>query len=397
MTENVELQNQWKESSVNNRIFPVTEGIDSLKSRVVYVRCFKHFLDYIKIHYLQVLLDFSPKVVKQMIIQYILHLRDNKGLAKSSIKVHLAAILHFFQNNNDDFNLTIRHFRIHLPSDGAVSSDRPYTKEEIAQILQNGCNSDLRSKVVIYLMCGSGLRMGGIASLRVEDLIPISYNGIEVFKIQVYARTHDTYFSFTTPESTKAIRDYWDYRQRYGEKLTDKSPLIREQFNIGDHLRIENPRFVTDKAIEYLIEQTITRSGTRKPGIVHKSHGMRKFFISQCEASPMKSLHVSMLSGHTTGIKKYYYIPKDSEILEDFMLHAVDALTINDELRLKKQIEHLKNSQNDYLVELGELREDFDEMKQLLVHLGKDSQKQLIDELSQKVEDKADIEWSCDD
>jgi hypothetical protein len=35
-------------------------------------------------------------------------------------------------------------------------------------------------------------------------------------------------------------------------------------------------------------------------------------------------------------------------------------------------------------------------MKQLLVHLSKDSQKQLVNEFYQKVGDKADIEWSCD-
>lgn len=61
--------------------------------------------------------------------------------------------------------------------------------------------------------------------------------------------------------------------------------------------------------------------------------------------------------------------------------------------RLKKENEELKK---DYLAELGDLRQEFNEMKQLLVHLSKESQKQLVDEFYQKVEDKADIEWSCD-
>lgn len=224
-----------------------------------------------------------------MLIDYILYLRDEKPgkkLAKSSIKVRLSAVLYFFQINNDDFNLTLRNFRIHLPSDDkeVVSEDRPYTREEIVQVLQNGCNNDLRSKVVILLLCGSGLRRGAVSSLRMEDLIPMEYKGQNVYRINVYARTRDKYFSFTTVESAKAVRDYLDYRQRYGEKLTDKSPLIREQFNIDDHLRIKNPRFVSNKTIEYLISQAVTRSGVRKPGVVHLSHGMRKFFVSQCES-----------------------------------------------------------------------------------------------------------------
>ena len=34
-------------------------------------------------------------------------------------------------------------------------------------------------------------------------------------------------------------------------------------------------------------------------------------------------------------------------------------------------------------------------MKQLFVHLSKESKKQLVNEFYQKVGDKADIEWSC--
>lgn len=69
------------------------------------------------------LIDYSktrPQIIKEMIVDYILYLRDEKPgikLSRSSIKVHLATILHFFQINNNDFNLTARHFRIHLPSD----------------------------------------------------------------------------------------------------------------------------------------------------------------------------------------------------------------------------------------------------------------------------------------
>jgi hypothetical protein len=51
---------------------------------------------------------------------------------------------------------------------------------------------------------------------------------------------------------------------------------------------------------------------------------------------------------------------------------------------------------NGYLAELGDLRAEFNEMKQLLVHLSKDNQKKIIDESLQKARDKADIDWSCE-
>jgi integrase len=317
---------------------------------------------------------------------------------KRDSNVHLSrvnsAILYFFQINNDEFTLTIKNFKIHLPSDDSVNNDRPYTREEIEQVLQKGCSSDLRSKVIIYLLCGSGLRMGAISGLQVRDAIPMSYQGLNVYKIKVYARTRDEYYTFTTVESAKAIKDYLDYRERCHEQLNEKAPLIREQFNKDNPFTVNVPKFVTDKAIEYLIEQVLTRSGVRKPRVVHLSHGMRKYFVSTCESSPMKSLHVSMLSGHTTGIKQPYYFPKDSVVLDDFMTNAQDALTIDPTHRLKQENEELKKNQSDYLAELGDLRHDFNEMKQLLVHLSKDSQKELVDEFFEKVGDKADIEWS---
>jgi Phage integrase, N-terminal SAM-like domain len=107
------------------KIFLITEGIRSKKTQITYQRYFNHFLDHIKIHDFEVLLNFSPKVIKQMLVDYILYLRDEKNLSRSTISGYLAAILHFFQINNDEFTLTIRNFKIHLPSDDSISGDRP--------------------------------------------------------------------------------------------------------------------------------------------------------------------------------------------------------------------------------------------------------------------------------
>ena len=88
-----------KYSTGRHRIYKITEGIQSNQTKIIYQRVFNHFQDYVKIHDLQVLVDFSPKVIKQMVIDYILWLRDEKPgnkLSRTSIKVHLAAILHFF-------------------------------------------------------------------------------------------------------------------------------------------------------------------------------------------------------------------------------------------------------------------------------------------------------------
>jgi hypothetical protein len=90
------------------KIFPVIEGISSKKTQISYQRCFNHFLDRIKIHDLQVLLDFSQKMIKQMLVDYILYLRDERKLSRATIIINLSAILHFFQINNDEFTPQLR-------------------------------------------------------------------------------------------------------------------------------------------------------------------------------------------------------------------------------------------------------------------------------------------------
>ena len=45
----------------SQEIYAVSEGLHSPRTIDAYRKSFRHFLDYIKIHDLQVLLDYSPK------------------------------------------------------------------------------------------------------------------------------------------------------------------------------------------------------------------------------------------------------------------------------------------------------------------------------------------------
>jgi hypothetical protein len=44
----------------------------------------------------------------------------------------------------------------------------------------------------------------------------------------------DRYYTFCTPECATAIDAYLDYRRSFHEEIKDKSPLIREEFNIDN-------------------------------------------------------------------------------------------------------------------------------------------------------------------
>jgi integrase len=364
LKQEIDLENRAQNESMRSiitskqRIYPVTEGIQSKHTRLTYQQNFDRFLNKISIRDQQVLLDFSSKVIKQMIIDYIHYLSEEKGIRRNSIKTQIAPIIHFFKINNDDFNLRMDNFKLHLPPDESVNEDRPYTTEEIARVIGE---ADLRSKVAILLLCSSGMRMGALHSLQICNLTEIRSQNQTLYKVQAYARTRDKYLTFCTCECYDAIQDYLSYRKRSGEELKDKSPLIREQFNPDNPFTINTPRFVSRKTIEYILTRALKQSGVRKPGEVHMSHGFRKFFINQCENnSSMKSLFVDVLANHDIGVKKHYLRVKESELLQEY-LKAVDALTINQENKLQTRVNYLENEKSEKIAQLEERVQYLDE------------------------------------
>ena len=375
-------------------IFQVDQGHKSKQTAIKYRNNFDHFLNFIRIHDLDVFLDLGNEAIQELVIKYILSMRDDveKRYSRSTVNTNVAAILYFLESN--DIELNKRKLRRYYPSDESTNDDRPYTREEIAKIL-SVC--DLREKAMILLMASSGVRIGALCSMQISDLTEVDFQGSKLYKVQVYARTRDKYTAFTTSESYNAIQEYLNFRKRYGEELKDKpkSPLFRKHFNKEDPFIINVPKGLSDVSVKKAVDGVLKKSGAKTSECM-RSHAWRKGFKSICEQSGMKSINVEMLLGHDIGISGHYYRPAESDMLEDYMTHAADALTIDPNQRLTQENAQLKKNQSDYLTELGDLRHDFNEMKQLLVHLSKENQKELIDEFHQKVGDKADIEWSCD-
>ena len=72
---------------------------------------------------------------------------------------------------------------------------------------------------------------------------------------------------------------------------------------------------------------------------LHPCHSFRIFAVTNMQRSKIDKTIREMLVGHSTGLDSVYYKPQDEEILQEY-LKAVDALTINNEHRLQKQLNH---------------------------------------------------------
>ena len=174
-------------------IFQVDEGHRSQYTANKYRVDFRHFLDYIRIQDLEVLLDLGKEAIQELVNKYAKSLRDNpdKKYSRGTVNNRIAAILYFLDNN--DIELNKRKIRRYFPSDELINDDRPYTIDEIQRI-RSVC--DLRGKAMVLLMASSGVTIGALSSMQVGHLIPATFNGLTVYKVQVYAGTRDRYITF---------------------------------------------------------------------------------------------------------------------------------------------------------------------------------------------------------
>ena len=211
----------------------------------------------------------------------------------------------------DDIELNKRKVRRYFPSDESINDDRPYTNDEIQRI-RSVC--DLRSKAMVLLMGSSGVRICALSSMQIGHLTLVTFNGLTVYKIQVYAGTRDRYITFCTPECYSVIHDeYLDCRKRCGEQIKDKSPLFRKDFNKHGPFTINVPKFLSDGAVMKAVDECLKKSGVKTTEAM-RSRAFRKGFKSICEQSGMKSINVEMLLGTAFRTKHFLYIgPKDHD------------------------------------------------------------------------------------
>jgi integrase len=308
----------------------------------------------------------GASLVQSRVMEWIKHLKEVEKLGPSSCKSYVPAILLFYDMN--DVTLNKRKISKTLPHDRKINNDRPYTREEIAKLL-NFCGP--RERALILLLASTGMRIGAVPELQLQHLHKIERYGL--YKITVYEGDKHEYY-FTTPEAAQAIDAYLDYRKRYGEKIsseeTPQTPLIREEFDINDQLIARHPRKMSPEGLVDIITLKLERSGIvpltplkegqkrgQKRNHIARSHGFRKFVITTMINKRINETIRNLLTDHSVKLDKNYYGKTEEDMLSEYVI--VDDLTINDENRLRRENEMLKVKKSEY----EGLKEDLENYK----------------------------------
>ena len=299
--------------------------------------------------------------IKSMVVGYIIHLKKvaKKYVSKAkrgeicvnSIKTYMMGIQSFLEFH--EIALPWKRISKFYPADIA-NNLRAYTKEEITKILSV---ADLRDRCIILLMISTGIRVGAIKSLRMKHLKKLKE---EIGILTVYAESKDDkYNTLITPECIAAIEAYLQYRKKQCGKITDDSYIIRDKFATFSK-RTNRSKPLSENTINKQMKHLLRKAGLSYEEL-QPDHGLRRFFNTTLMNSDVTYSFKELMMGHSVKLDDVYY-DKDNErsqqkILLEYM-KAIDALTINDEYRLKKKI-----------VEYEEKLKDVPKIEQLESHL----------------------------
>ena len=373
----------------------------------------KYFMKFLGVKTLRELVDNKKKsqqIIESDIKAYLVYLRNEKKISHSAAVLYLSVVKKFYIVNTD-YPFRWKVINMYLGNDDTTTTittdnditeeedqeqleeDRPYTKKEVQKMFNAA--QDIRVKLVISLMTSSGLRNGAVNILKIRDLEKIEkYN---IYQITAYSNSKKyKYKTFCTSECAMIIDSYLEYRKKQGEVLKGNSPLIREQFNTNDKLKVNNPRHIAPRTIRSMINDVLIkysslrkklpfdRENNRKEGRnpTMLTHGFRKFFNTECAKAGVYPDFIELMLGHKLpGMRSHYMKPDINTLLEGTKevkgyVAAIDALTINDENRLKKENQELKEQEdyNRYLInkELKESKEENQQMRESMkIVLGK--------------------------
>jgi integrase len=294
------------------------------------------------------------RFIQNLVTNYLDHLIEVDKLTPKTMQTYYDAVKRFYVKNEVQLNWDNIKDHAGSTSNIIVNVDMPYTYEEIHRMLDK---ADERERLIIYLLCSTGIRQGAVPELKIGHLKYIEE--YQIYEITVYKGFKEEYVTFCSLECAAAINSYLDFRRRYGEKITPESYLIRKQFDrqnprpqlkkVSDATDPPHKHKVSESNIQYIIYQLIYDSGIRdnedkkkRNGERHKNmaaHAFRNFFQNKCLESGIDPMYVESLMEHNLGVTKHYYRPSsingENSLLELYVKKAMPLLTISDESRLK--------------------------------------------------------------
>ncbi|SET02211.1 Site-specific recombinase XerD [Methanococcoides vulcani] len=329
------------------------------------------------------------RVVKRQLIGFKKTLKD-KGLAPLTIKGYLTGVKSFYRFYDIDLP--------HLPRN--ASKPRPLkkhmdipTKDEIREVLKV---CELRERAIILVGAASGLSANEIINLKLEAFLKGYDPETEITTLDLRReKVGFDFITFLTPEASKAVLDYINFRNRPVEsKYEYRINQFKKQQTIDDNGYLfikkaipddflnthdEDLRKLDSTTFAHLYRRVSDRAGkASKAGDWNKirSHNIRKMFNSHLLNAGCDSFKVEFWMGHTLNETQAAYFRSDAVQMRDLYQKYIPYLTIQKEMDISESTEYKQIlKENDVLraetarhiverSEVKELQEEINRMKE---------------------------------
>ncbi|GBF24697.1 tyrosine recombinase XerC [archaeon MnTg01] len=314
--------------------------------------------------------------IQPLLESYIQFLSDEKY--PNSVPKYLDGPKAFLSHHDIDYNN--KRLRKKYPKKKKPAGNEAYSIEQIQKLVDNAGSK--RNKSLILCVASSGVRVGGIAGLRLRNIVDVE----DCKLIVVYENEEEEYVTFITPEARKAFEEYIEERKSHGEKITGESyAFIHEKVAHSNFKNYDKYKPITEELIRQLMLPIIKNakidrkrvSGTKRYRIA-EVHGLRKFFATAVNRAKIEVGHMEIpaishndiekILGHKNGLKGLYYDPQNLDLFKEYK-KAIHELTISavkrtlaENLRLEEEKSELQNNSK----KLDECFKQIDDLKKKL-------------------------------
>jgi integrase len=281
--------------------------------------------------------------IKRYLLEFREYLKEERKVAPKTLHNHMVAVKSFYRSF--DIDLPNLNRKKDFGNRELEENNKRLSKDDIREMLKF---TDVRSKALILLMSSSGLAENEVMNLRYGSFKEglDESTGITTLKLR-RIKTRVDFITFTSPETTKAIMDYIDYRNRKPKQDDKKSIQTWEKHRINteeDYLFIKK-----DVPDDYLRDHDETKRKMRRGAFIQifrqiakkmgnetgfgvwqvvRPHNLRKFFNTQLLNGGADIFFVDFLMGHQIDQTRRAYFKADEKKLKERYMKYLPYLPI---------------------------------------------------------------------
>lgn len=213
-------------------------------------------------------------VTEEDIQQYILYLKREKGLSAGTINNYISAIKFFYTHvlgkkwNSKKIPRMKRRSKLPVIP----------PKQDVIAILDAASN--LKHKAILALLYGSGLRVGEVAQLKIQDICS------RTMRVRVDRAKHDTNrYTILSDTALEILRNY--FRKYFSSKSYKPDDWLFPGKTEGEHINVKSIKNTLIKLRERLqLDTNIS------------AHTLRHCFSVHCLESKVDPVFIQQMLGH---------------------------------------------------------------------------------------------------